>query len=104
MSPESYTIYIIQNTRITGEEISGYLTRLDVDYNLIPKKQPIFERTSNKKVRYSLNDNFVSFRSRFIFKYSCILEINGIGNCDASYNGIILCLQAKCPNVISKIY
>lgn len=64
----------IENT--IGKEIGGYLSKLEDDYALISKKQPIFEKTSNKKVRYHLNDNFLSFWFRFIFKYNHMLQIS----------------------------
>lgn len=58
-----------------GREVGGYLTRLENDYELIEKKQPIFEKSSNKNVRYSIADNFLKFWFRFIFKYNYIIEI-----------------------------
>lgn len=61
---------------IVGKDVGGYLSKLEDDYALISKNQPIFEKTHNKKVKYSLNDNFLSFWFRFIFKYGHILQIN----------------------------
>lgn len=58
-----------------GKDIGGYLTRLENDYELISKRQPIYERTDNKNVCYQLRDNFLSFWFRFIYKYSFMLEI-----------------------------
>lgn len=58
-----------------GKEIGGYLSRLENDYSLIRKNQPIFEKTSNKNVRYALCDNFLIFWFRFLFKYNYMLEI-----------------------------
>ena len=69
-----------KNTRneiedVIGKEVGGYLTNLEHDYELIAKRQPLFEKTSNKNVRYELSDVFYSFWFRFIFKYSYIIEI-----------------------------
>lgn len=58
-----------------GKDIGGYLTKLENDYELIAKRQPIYEKTDNKNVCYSLRDNFLSFWFRFIYKYSFMLEI-----------------------------
>ncbi len=58
-----------------GREVGGFLSRLENDYELITKNQPLFENTSNKNVRYALRDNFLIFWFRFIFKYNHILEI-----------------------------
>ena len=58
-----------------GKDIGGYLTKLENDYELICKKQPLYEKTDNKNVCYSLRDNFLSFWFRFIYKFSFMLEI-----------------------------
>ena len=58
-----------------GKEVGGYLTNLENDYELIAKRQPLFEKSANKNVRYELDDVFYSFWFRFIFKYSYIIEI-----------------------------
>lgn len=60
---------------VIGREIGGYLTKLENEYGLIAKKQPLFERSSTKNVRYMLEDNFFIFWFRFIYKYSYMLEI-----------------------------
>jgi AAA+ ATPase superfamily predicted ATPase len=70
-----------ENTRgkievYVGKEISGYLTRLERDYSLITKKIPIFAKNETKNVRYIIEDNFLSFWFRFIYKYEHIIEIS----------------------------
>ncbi len=60
---------------VIGKEIGGYLTKLEDDYEIISKKQPLFERTNSKKVRYTIKDNFFTFWFRFIYKYNYMLEI-----------------------------
>ena len=69
-----------KNTRseiedVIGKEVSGYLTNLAEEYELISKRQPLFEKSANKNMRYELDDVFYSFWFRFIFKYSYIIEI-----------------------------
>ena len=69
-----------KNTRteieeVVGKEIGGYLTHLEKDYDLISKRQPLFEKSSTKKVRYEIDDVFYTFWFRFIFKYNYIIEI-----------------------------
>lgn len=69
-----------KNTRkeiedVIGKEVGGYLTNLEKEYELISKRQPLFEKTSTKNVRYELDDVFYSFWFRFIFRYNYILEI-----------------------------
>ena len=60
---------------VIGREIGGYLTKLEKEYEIITKKQPLFEKSSTKNVRYTIEDNFFTFWFRFIYKYSYLLEI-----------------------------
>ena len=60
---------------VVGREIGGYLTKLENEYEVIAKKQPLFEKSSTKNVRYTIDDNFFTFWFRFIYKYSYMLEI-----------------------------
>ena len=69
-----------KNTRseiedVIGKEVGGYLTNLEKEYELIRKRQPLFEKSGTKNVRYEIDDVFYCFWFRFIFKYSYILEI-----------------------------
>ena len=73
-----------KNTRseiqdVIGREVGGYLTNLENEYELIAKRQPLFEKSATKNVRYELGDVFYSFWFRFIFKYSYIIEIENYG-------------------------
>ena len=65
---------------VVGREIGGYLTKLENEYEVIAKKQPLFERSSTKNVRYTIEDNFFTFWFRFIYKYSYMLEIESYDN------------------------
>lgn len=58
-------------------EISGYLKKLLEDYELVVKRQPMFEKSTNKNVRYALSDKFLQFWFRFIFKYNHVIEAGG---------------------------
>lgn len=60
-----------------GRDAGGYLTRLENDYAVIAKKQPLFAAASAKSARYCLSDNFFVFWFRFVFKYGYLLEIKG---------------------------
>lgn len=69
-----------ENTRgkiesITGSEIGGYITRLENDYGLITKHIPLFAKSETKNVRYAIEDNYLTFWFRFIYKYNYIIEI-----------------------------
>lgn len=88
---KEYTIYFSiltsiargENSRskiesIVGKEIGGYLTKLEHDYGLISKATPILSKVETKNVRYFIDDIFLSFWFRFIYKYSYMIEINGL--------------------------
>lgn len=69
-----------KNTRseiedVIGKEVGGYLTNLEKEFELIRKRQPLFEKSATKNVRYEIDDVFYCFWFRFIFKYGYILEI-----------------------------
>lgn len=71
---------------VVGREIGGYLTKLENEYEVIAKKQPLFEKSSTKNVRYTIEDNFFIFWFRFIYKYSYMLEIENYENLKAIIN------------------
>ena len=60
-----------------GRQVGGYLARLEDDYALIRKHQPLFAKTAAKTARYELNDNFLVFWFRFVYRYSYMLELKG---------------------------
>ena len=60
-----------------GRSVGGYLARLEDDYALIRKHQPLFAKAAAKTARYELNDNFLVFWFRFLYRYSYILELKG---------------------------
>lgn len=61
--------------QLLQREVGGYLTRLENDYGLISKKQPILTKSRTKNFKYEIVDNFLMFWFRFIFKYQHIIEI-----------------------------
>lgn len=58
-------------------ELSGYLKNLSEEYGLISKMQPIYEKSANKNVHYTIDDPFLKFWFRFIYKYTHIIEAGG---------------------------
>ena len=57
-------------------EVSGYITRLENDYGLIVKSKPMFQKSTNKNIVYAINDLFLQFWFRFIYKYNYFIEAN----------------------------
>ena len=70
------------------KELSGYLKNLTEEYGLISKMQPIYEKSTNKNVHYTVKDQFLKFWFRFVYKYTHIIEAGGneklktIAECD----------------------
>jgi len=58
-----------------GVEVGGFLTKLESDYALISKKQPLFELTANKGCHYQIEDCFFRFWFRFVYKYQYLVEL-----------------------------
>lgn len=59
---------------ILEKNISGHLTRLENDYNIIKSVKPITAKPNAKVQKYEIVDNFLSFWFRFIFKYQSLIE------------------------------
>ncbi|GHV07533.1 hypothetical protein FACS1894160_0270 [Bacteroidia bacterium] len=82
---------------IMGMELGGFLDRLENEFALIAKVRPILAKPSGRIVKYRINDNFLNFWFRFIFKYRGAVEL---GNYDyvkniierdyQTYSGVIL--------------
>lgn len=64
-----------QIENLIGKEIGGYLSMLEDTYGVITKHKPLFA-TTNSNVRYRLDDPFLIFWFRFVFKYNYMVEID----------------------------
>lgn len=80
-----------------GKEVGGYLSRLEVEYEIIDKVHPIFELSRQKNIRYVIKDNFLQFWFRFIFRYQYMIEIDAYDSLEQiiirdyeTYSGSIL--------------
>lgn len=58
-------------------ELSGYLRNLSEEYGLISKRQPVYEKSANRNVHYAIDDAFLAFWFRFVYKYTHIIEAGG---------------------------
>ncbi len=59
---------------VLQKNISGYLERLDKDYDVIKPLKPINAKPNSKTQKYEIVDNFINFWFRFIYKYQSIIE------------------------------
>jgi AAA+ ATPase superfamily predicted ATPase len=85
---KDYTIYfsilecIARGLNTRGEieshlgqkETGGYMSRLEKEFSVIGQQRPLFAKVSSKQVRYVIEDNFISFWFRFIYKYQNFIE------------------------------
>ena len=57
-----------------NNNLGPYLAKMEDYYNIITKSQPIYAKQNSKKVRYALNDCFLTFWFRFFYKYQALVE------------------------------
>lgn len=77
--------------------LGGFLDKLENEFGLISKLRPLLAKSTGKSVKYRIEDNFLHFWFRFVYKYKSAIEI---GNLDyvrsiverdyETYSGIIL--------------
>ncbi len=60
---------------ILNRDVGGYLEKLDSQYNIIKKVKPIFAKPGSRTQKYLIEDNFLNFWFRFIYKYRSAIEI-----------------------------
>ena len=68
----------IENAVGVGD-LGGFLQRLEKDYEIIVRSQPLFGKPMAKNLRYRILDNFYLFWFRFIAKYSAAVELGAFG-------------------------
>ncbi|MDP3587292.1 MAG: DUF234 domain-containing protein [Sulfuricurvum sp.] len=59
---------------VLDKNVSGYLYRLEHDYNIIRSIKPFNAKPNSKVQKYEIIDNFLSFWFRFIYKYQSLIE------------------------------
>lgn len=64
---------------ILNGSIGGYLDKLENEFGLIKKIRPFGAKPSGKSVKYQIEDNFLNFWFRFIYKYRSAVEIGNFG-------------------------
>jgi uncharacterized protein len=60
---------------IIQKNIGGYLDRLEKDYQIIKSVKPIFARENSRNQKYYINDNFLNFWFRFVYKNQSAIEM-----------------------------
>jgi len=60
---------------VLQKDIGGYLDKLENEYMVIRSVRPILAKPGGKIQRYAINDNFLTFWFRFVYKYRSAVEI-----------------------------
>lgn len=60
---------------VMKSDVGGYLAKLETDYGLITRRQPLFQK-ANRNIRYQIEDNFLRLWFRYVYKYIHIIEAN----------------------------
>ena len=60
---------------ILEKKIGGYLDRLEHDYNIIKRIKPILSKPNGRIQKYIIDDNFLNFWFRYIYKYRSAIEL-----------------------------
>lgn len=58
-----------------GTKVGGFLTRLEEDYGMVVRRQPLMAKPASKRLRYALADGFFLFWFRFIERYGHLVEM-----------------------------
>lgn len=61
------------------KDVGGYLNKLEQEYQIIRKVQPLFAKPGSRTIKYEIEDKFLNFWFRFIYKNKGAVEI---GNFD----------------------
>ncbi len=55
-------------------QVGAYLARLENDYGIVARRKPIDARPNARLLKYSIDDNFLNFWFRFIFRNRSAVE------------------------------
>ena len=78
-------------------QTGGFLDRLENEYGLVKKVRPVLAKPGSRIVKYRIEDNFLKFWFRFIYKYHSAVEAGNLDYLKAiihrdytTYSGTIL--------------
>lgn len=60
---------------VLEKSVGGFLEKLEKDYRIIKRVQPVFSKPNTRNVKYELIDNFLSFWFTFVYKNLSAVEI-----------------------------
>ncbi len=68
----------VEMESVLDMQIGGFLERLETDFGIISKVKPILSKPNSRSVKYKINDQFLNFWFRFIYKYRGAIEIGNL--------------------------
>lgn len=78
-------------------DVGGYLSRLEKEYNIIKRNRPFGAKEGSRSNKYKIEDCFLNFWFRFIYKYRSAVEIGNLNYIRdiverdyETYSGVIL--------------
>ena len=60
---------------LLGTEVGGFLAKLEDQYSIVEKKQPIFGKPTSKNAHFQVDDCFFRFWFRFVHKLNYLNEL-----------------------------
>lgn len=86
---------------ILGKNIGGYIERLIEDFHIVSKRKPVGAKETGKIQKYFINDNFLNFWFRFVYKYRTAIENN---NYDYIKESLRKSLSTYSGPILEKLY
>jgi len=94
-----------------GFDIGGYLDKLENEYQIISRKKPFGAKEGSRNNKYFIEDNFLNFWFRFIYKFRSAIEIGNLNYvCDIverdyeTYSGVMLERYFRQQLIESKLF
>jgi AAA+ ATPase superfamily predicted ATPase len=82
---------------VIQRDVGGYFKQLEEDYLILQRRRPLFSKVGTRNVKYYINDEFLHFWFRFIFKNTGMIELENFGQLRrlidrdfTTYTGLVL--------------
>jgi AAA+ ATPase superfamily predicted ATPase len=60
---------------VIGQSVGPQIEKLETEFGLLKRIIPIFSKPGTRQIKYKIEDNFLNFWFRFIYKYRSAIEI-----------------------------
>lgn len=86
---------------ILEKSVGGYLEKLEKEYRIIKRQKPVFSKPNTRNIKYFIDDNFLNFWFRFIYKNASAIEIKNFGYVK---NGIVRNFNTFSGKILEKYF